>query len=121
MPKQDTESEHNLRTKPVYKSFKNQGMKFKNSYFPHISSLWNSLPSDVQCKDTAEFKKYTNQELKPQKYKHFSRGYKNENALLTKIRVGRSDLNQHKFSIGLTESPQCLCHFREEFTTTLFC
>ena len=114
MPIQDIESEHHLRTKPVYKSFKNQGMKFKNSFFPHISSLWNSLPSDVQCKDTAEFKKYTNQELKPQKYKHFSRGYKNENALLTKIRVGRSDLNQHKFSIGLTDSPECLCHFREE-------
>ena len=31
-----------------------------------------------------------------------------------KIRVGRSDLNQHKFIIGLSESPQCLCHHREE-------
>ena len=35
-------------------------------------------------------------------------------AFLTKIRVGRSDLNQHKFTIGLCETPQCLCHNREE-------
>ena len=28
--------------------------------------------------------------------------------------MGRSDLNQHKFTIGLSESPQCLCHHREE-------
>ena len=34
--------------------------------------------------------------------------------LVTKIRVGRSDLNQHKFTIGLIDSPQCLCLYREE-------
>ena len=28
--------------------------------------------------------------------------------------MGRSDLNQHKFTIGLNDSPQCLCHHREE-------
>ena len=71
LAKLDIEREHNLRAKPVYIPFKNQGLTFKNSFFPHISSLWNSLPSDVQCKDTAEFKIYTNLELKPQKYKHF--------------------------------------------------
>ena len=34
--------------------------------------------------------------------------------MLTRICVGRSDLNQHKFSIGLTDNPECLCHHREE-------
>ena len=52
--------------------------------------------------------------MKPQKYKHFSRGNKYSNTLLTKIRVGRSSLNQHKFTIGLSESPECLCHHKEE-------
>ena len=28
--------------------------------------------------------------------------------------MGRSDLNQHKFIIGLSDTPQCSCHFREE-------
>ena len=48
------------------------------------------------------------------KFKHFSRGSKEGNMLLTRIRVGRSDLNQHKFSIGLVDSPDCLCHYKSE-------
>ena len=52
--------------------------------------------------------------FKPPKFKHFSRGSKEGNMLLTRIRVGRSDLNQHKFSIGLVDSPDCLCHYKSE-------
>ena len=33
---------------------------------------------------------------------------------MTRIRVGRSDLNQHKFTIGLIDNPECLCHFKSE-------
>ena len=40
--------------------------------------------------------------------------------LLTQIRVGRSHLNQHKFTIGLSDSPQCLCLHREESTLHYF-
>ena len=36
------------------------------------------------------------------------------NTLLTRIRVGRSDLKQHKFTIGLIDSPECICHFKSE-------
>ena len=49
--------------------------------------------------------------MQPPRYKHFARGNKLTNSLLTKIRVGRSDLNQHKFTIGLVESPMCDCHY----------
>ena len=61
-----------------------------------------------------DFKEYTNKEYKPVRCKHFSRGSKIGNKLLTKIRVGRSDLNQHKHVIGLSDTPECLCHFRQE-------
>ena len=33
---------------------------------------------------------------------------------MTRIRVGRSDLNEHKFTIGLIDSPECMCHFKSE-------
>ena len=56
----------------------------------------------------------TKKEFKPPRYKHFARGTKLDNILLTRIRVGRSSLNQHKFTIGLSDSPECLCHFRSE-------
>ena len=114
MPKLDIQREHYLRSKGGYIPFKNYGVNFKKSFFPYTSGLWNNLPKDVQCKDLTEFKIYTKNELKPSKYKHFSRGNKLSNSLLTKIRVGRSDLNQHRFTIGLSETPQCLCHSREE-------
>ena len=114
MPKLDFERKHVLRSKGGYIPFKNVSSNFKNSFFPYFSGLWNSLPKNVQHKPLLEFKEYTNNELKPPKYKHFSRGNKFSNSLLTKIRIGRSDLCQHKFTIGLSDSPQCLCYFREE-------
>ena len=52
--------------------------------------------------------------FKPKRYKHFASGSKLGNILLTRIRVGRSDLNQHKFTVGHVDSPECLCHFRSE-------
>ena len=47
--------------------------------------------------------------LKPTKYKHFQRGPTLGNILVTRIRVGRSYLNAHQYSIGLVDDPQCLC------------
>ena len=97
-----------------YLPYERFGEKFKNSFFSHISALWNSLPKKAHCKDLTDFKLFTNEEFKPPRYKHFSRGNKQSNSLLTKIRVGRSDLHQHRYVIGFSDSPECLCHHREE-------
>ena len=53
-------------------------------------------------------------EIKPPKFKHFLRGSKLGNALLTRIRVGRSFLKQHSYTIGLADSPECDCHYKNE-------
>ena len=110
----DFEKKFETRSKGGYIPFKNYTNKFKTSFFPHISGLWNSLPKQVQCKNLEDFKIYTKKEFKPPKYKHFSGGTKLGNTLLTRIRVGRSFLNEHKFTIGLADNPECLCHFRTE-------
>ena len=52
--------------------------------------------------------------LKPNKFRHFSNGSKIGNILLTRIRLDRSDLNLHKFTIGHSDTPQCLCHAKQE-------
>ena len=114
MPKLDFEREHFLRSKGGYIPFKNTGFKSKSSFFPYHSELWNSLPKTIQSTNLIDFKEFTKKDMKPKKYKHFSKGNKYSNALLTRIRVGRSYLNQHKFSIGHADSPECLCHHREE-------
>ena len=105
MPQLDFEKKFETRSKGGYIPFKNYTNKFKTSFFPHISGLWNSLPKQVQCKNLEDFKMYTKKEFKPPKYKHFSGGTKLGNTLLTRIRVGRSFLNEHKFKIGLTDNP----------------
>ena len=109
MQKLDTENKCNVRSKGGYMPYERFGDKFKNSFFPHISSLWNSLPKNELCKDLIDFKKFTNKNFKPPRYKNFSMGNKIGNSLLTKIRVGRSDLYQHRYIIGLSDSPECEC------------
>ena len=85
-----------------------------SKHFSYFSSRWNNLPLNTQCTNIEDFKIYTKQEFKPPKYKHFSRGTKTGNTLLTRIRVGRSFLNEHGFTIGLNDNPECLCHFKTE-------
>ena len=80
----------------------------------------NSLPKTIQLKNLDEFKMDIKNNIKPKKYKHFARGTKLGNTLLTRIRGGRSNLNQHKFTIGHTDSLECLCHFRSESTEHYF-
>ena len=112
MPKFDHDK-RNLRSKGGYIPFKSRGSKFDKSFFPYQTKHWNSLSRNIQSLDIENFKTFT-KTLKPKKYKHFHKGNKNTNSLLTRIRVGRSQLNQHKFSVGQIDSPECLCHHREE-------
>ena len=73
---------------------------------PPFPLTFHSLPKKIQCKNLDDFKNYTKKELKPPKYKHFSSGTKHGNIVLTRIRVGRSFLNEHGFTIGLADSPE---------------
>ena len=114
MPKVNWQRSDYLRSKDVYLPFNCYNTTFSKSFFPYFSKLWNSIGKENQCKDLHDFKIFTNLSMKPPKFKFFSRGYKFSNVLLTRIRVGRSDLNQHKFVIGKIESPECMCHFKEE-------
>ena len=116
MPKR----EQTLRSRGGYIPFKSGSYKFNTSFFPFYCKLWNALPNNVKSQSLEDFKCYTRTELKPIRIKHFSKGQKYSNSLLTKISVGRSSLNQHKFSIGQIDSPECLCNFREESVSHYF-
>ena len=114
MPRLDFENKFNLRNKNGYVPFPYRGNKFNLSFFPNTAKIWNSIPKDIKLQNLHDFKISMKKMFKPPKFKHFSRGSKSGNMLLTRIRVGRSDLNQHKFSIGLVDSPDCLCHYKSE-------
>ena len=110
----DYEKKYLTRSKTGYSPYPNYGKKFKESYFPYFTGLWNNLDVKIQLLPLTDFKIKLKEELKPKKYKHFGNGSKIGNRLLTRIRLERSDLNSHKFMIGQSESPECLCHSKYE-------
>ena len=55
--------------------------------------------------------------MNPTKVKHYPNGSKLGNKVMTQItqiRVGRSELNSHRFTIGLSENPEYICHTKQE-------
>ena len=114
MPKLDIDRTQITRSKGGYIPFKYKGKYFDNSFFPNTVKMWNSLDKSTQYKECVEFKLDLKLALKPPIFKHFKKGSKLGNKLITRIRVGRSNLNQHKFTIGLSESPECMCHYKTE-------
>ena len=116
MPKLDWNNDQRTRSKGGYLPYDNFGHKFRNSFFPYMTKLWNNLPPNIKCKDINDFKYFLKLELKPPKTKHFSKGSKYGNSLLTRLRVGQSEFNLHKFSVGLVEKPDRACHEKQEST-----
>ena len=65
------------------------------------------LPFKLKNKTIDEFKLDLKAILTPKKYKCFSKGNKYKCSLLTRLRVGRSFLNEHSFTLGFSESMSC--------------
>ena len=63
---------------------------------------------------------YIKEEVKPKRYKHYARGDKYRCSLLTRLRVGRSQLNQHLFTVGLSDTEKCTCTNNVKETTQHF-
>ena len=73
--------------------------------------------------DISQFKLQLKSYVKPKKHKHFNRGSRRGNSLLTQLRVGRSNLNVHRFALGLNDTEKCLCDRPEtvsHYLTTCF-
>ena len=87
----------NLRSDKVYRQIPTSGLKFRNSFFPYMTRLWNRLPKNVKSMTLDDFKLYLKQEVKPKIRKFYAKGKKYKCSLLTRIRVGRSFLNEHSF------------------------
>ena len=116
MPKMDT-YKRTSRYQGNFKPLPYISHKYSKSFYPYYTKKWNSLHSRVRCCfELDEFKEKLKAELKPNKIKHFNFGSKYGNTLHTRLRVGRSYLNSHKYSIGLADSPACLCHHPQETT-----
>ena len=107
-------NENKTRGFGKYLPFPQKGVKFANSFFPYFTRLWNSQNQKVRdIHDINDFKIEIKQQFKPKKQRHYSRGNKLANSLLCRLRVGRSFLKAHSYSINLADDDKCLCHQSE--------
>ena len=89
----------------------NRITSFQNSFVPATTRLWNALPNHTRNEpSTIPFKNAVTRHLGvPAPPPYFSFGTKLGNKLHTRLRVGMSDLNAHRYPSQLSESPQCQC------------
>ena len=80
---------------------------FQTVFFPYTTRKWNMLPYKLKKKNVSDFKIDLKVLLTPNRYKFFSKGNKYKCSLLTRIRVGRSLLNEHSFTLGFSDTMSC--------------
>ena len=102
---------YELRRLRVFEQRTERTNTFSNTYFQNCPYEWNQLGLSIQsCQNISEFKHKLTQLVIPPKnsifYIHDIIGTK----LLTRLRVGFSDLRHHKFIHNFNCSdPSCLC------------
>ena len=74
--------------------------------------MWNKLNSKYY--DIPDLKPYLKEVNNPKKIKFYSYGHKLGNIFHLQIRLGRSNLNAHRFQIGLSDTTACACGAKSE-------
>ena len=97
------------RSNRYYNTYTQKDATFCNSFFPKISNLWNDLPSELRHKGMIDFKTELGWLLKPPKIRLYCIGSKFGNSIHTQLRVNKSQLNDHLFTMRLSNTPSCIC------------
>ena len=96
--------------------------RYENSFFPYTIKHWNELDREATSKPSVQsFKKYLNNFKRPPGHSLFGVNDKFGIKLLTKIRVGFSDLRDHRFNHNFyCISPICKCGIEDETAVHFF-
>ena len=95
---------------------------FKSSFFPWTITEWNSLDLQIRNLSYAAFRKHFFDEFRPTPNSVFNIHNPVGMKLLTRLRLGLSHLNEHRFNHKFQNctSPKCICSFENESTTHFF-
>ena len=108
---------YSLRTASNYSIFASRTDRFKRSFFPSTTSLWNDIGNDIRCLDSiGSFKKALFSSYNVSSYNAtFDFAIDRFNAIFhTRLRLDTCALNYYLFKIGCKESPACFCGFYNE-------
>ena len=95
------------RTIPAVRS-----ASYARSIIPTTTRIWNELPNDLRAEHSQKFFKkrlyaYAGINMSPSSY--LSTGSKIGNRLHTRLRLNSSDLKDHRFKLGKSDSAKCSC------------
>ena len=96
---------------------------FRNSFFPFCINEWNILDTNIRGSDSyPKFKNSLLKFIKPKANSVFFIRDSNGLKLLTRLRLGLSQLREHKFNHNFldTLNPLCSCSLEVESTTHFF-
>lgn len=113
----------NLRQRPVIFPVHGRTDGFLNTFFPFCMSQWNIIDSHIRnLPSISTFKSALLKFLKPEPNSIYKLGNHRGVVLLTRLRVGFSHLQEHKFRHGFrdTTDPFCSCRTNSVETTEHF-
>ena len=93
---------------------------FSNSFFPYCIKEWHDLNLEIkQSESLTQFKRSMLKFIRPVQNSIFDISDNEGVKLLTRLRLGLSHLNKHKFLHGFmdTVNPMCSCNTEEESST----
>ena len=113
---------HNLNTRNqfLFPRIYCRTESFSNRFFPYCLKEWQILnPVIKQSESLAQFKKSILQFIRPVQNSIFDISDNEGVKVLTRLRLGLSHLNEHKFLHRFTDvvNPMCSCNTEEESST----
>ena len=109
----------NINRQDKYRSFKKNSEFSGNSFFPYCTNAWNTLDTKIkEIKDIQIFKKSLLNKIRPLPAPTFNVTDHTGLKLLTRLRLGLSHLNEHKFRNNFRDclNPLCTCSIESETT-----
>ena len=105
---------YNLRREYERESLAWDLNRYKDSFFPQTSLLWNNLPQYIQSSDSlGQLKNFLSAE-DPKIPLHYYTGNRKEQLIHCKLRLGMSDLNQDMVNRHISLDPSCKCGYNSE-------
>ena len=105
---------YNLR-----REFEREGLawdlsRFKESFFPQTSQLWNNLPQYIQSSHSlSQLKRFLSADDPTIPLRYYT-GNRKEQLIHCKMRLGMSDLNQDMVNRHIALNPSCKCGHNSE-------
>ena len=112
IPTADTPINYNTRRRFDLPHFRARTDLFDKSFFPSATRLWNLLPLNIRNAPTLSQFKSKLSSSPHRLVKHSSLvnvGNRYLSILHARLRMGRSQLNEHLHKIGIKDSPMCSC------------